>query len=230
MQPQFPNNEQPVEDAWDAVPSVSVPLQNNSAWIPPQQARPGQNTNNFAALNAPFPGQVEGFGNMNPAQNQGINNMSNMQGTIGGLLGNPLLRNAGIHFGEQLVGKNFNAVSSWWSDRLKYYFNVNNSYVINKLRLLLFPWRQRKWDREPADVDMNDVAAHGHSRMRSANPHPFKPPCRDLMAPDLYIPCMALITYVLLMGYSLLPLDDSTLSTWHQQRVLPWLVSSWNWR
>lgn len=24
--------------------------------------------------------------------------------------------------------------------RLKYYFNVNNSYVLNKLKLLMFPW------------------------------------------------------------------------------------------
>ncbi|CAJ0845442.1 13663_t:CDS:2 [Entrophospora sp. SA101] len=26
---------------------------------------------------------------------------------------------------------------------LKYYFKVNNSYVANKIRLLLFPWRHR---------------------------------------------------------------------------------------
>src|ERR1700760_2296410 len=31
---------------------------------------------------------------------------------------------------------------------LKQYFNVSNSYVVNKLWLLLWPWRHRPWTRQ----------------------------------------------------------------------------------
>ncbi|KAI0646038.1 YIF1-domain-containing protein [Trametes meyenii] len=67
---------------------------------------------------------------------------------------------------------------------LKHHFNVSNSYVIKKLRLLLFPWRHRPWSRRVVRLE------NGQSEWSS--------PREDINSPDLYIPLMALVTYVLL--------------------------------
>lgn len=65
---------------------------------------------------------------------------------------------------------------------LKYYFNVNNSYVINKMKLLLFPFTNKYWKRRI----QNDE---------------YLPPRDDINAPDLYIPTMSFVTYILLLGF-----------------------------
>ncbi|CAG8800578.1 33237_t:CDS:2 [Racocetra persica] len=70
----------------------------------------------------------------------------------------------------------------------KYYFKVNNSYVANKIRLLLFPWRHKRWTRIVIRSEQNGQLEG------------FKPPRDDINSPDLYIPAMALVTYVLLTG------------------------------
>ena len=68
---------------------------------------------------------------------------------------------------------------------LKYYFNVSNYYVLNKLFLVLFPWRHRTWLRKQA------VGANGQEGW-------YLPPRDDVNSPDMYIPVMGLVTYVLL--------------------------------
>jgi len=69
---------------------------------------------------------------------------------------------------------------------MKYYFNVNNSYVFNKIKLLLFPLRHRSWKRRIISTGTGDD---------------FLPPRDDINAPDLYIPSMAFVTYVLLVSF-----------------------------
>lgn len=59
------------------------------------------------------------------------------------------------------------------------HFAVSNSYVMNKLRLLLFPFLHRDWNTE------------------------FRKPRDDLNAPDLYIPMMAFITWIIVSFISL---------------------------
>lgn len=68
-------------------------------------------------------------------------------------------------------------------DALRYYFSVNNSYVKNKLRLLLFPFRHKNWTR--LMVSQGDTDA-------------YRAPRDDINAPDLYIPVMAFLTWILL--------------------------------
>lgn len=68
---------------------------------------------------------------------------------------------------------------------MKHYFNVSNSYVINKLFLVLFPWRHKGWSRKQA------VGANGQEGW-------YLPPRDDVNSPDMYIPVMGLVTYVLL--------------------------------
>ncbi|CAE6514006.1 unnamed protein product [Rhizoctonia solani] len=70
---------------------------------------------------------------------------------------------------------------------LKHQFNVSNHYVLKKLQLVLFPWRHKPWARRvEQSTDAQDVG-----------PPRYAPPRDDLNSPDLYIPVMALVTYVL---------------------------------
>ncbi|TFY52459.1 hypothetical protein EVG20_g10540, partial [Dentipellis fragilis] len=87
-----------------------------------------------------------------------------------------------VHAGQEYVQKNFGGLVPLTA--LKHHFNVSNSYVIRKLSLLLFPWRHRPWSRKMRRADQGAVE--------------FQPPREDLNSPDLYIPTMAFVTYILL--------------------------------
>ncbi|KAI8622752.1 hypothetical protein BC830DRAFT_1234900, partial [Chytriomyces sp. MP71] len=91
--------------------------------------------------------------------------------------------------GQTIVNQNLNKFVN--IPKLKYYFNVSNSYVLNKLRVLVFSFRQKSWTRL--------VVRSEHSGQMEG----FKPPREDLNAPDLYIPIMAFVTYVLTVGITL---------------------------
>ncbi|KAM6395751.1 protein YIF1B [Rhynochetos jubatus] len=68
--------------------------------------------------------------------------------------------------------------------KLKYYFAVDTVYVGKKLGLLVFPFMHQDWQvRYQQDVPVA--------------------PRFDVNAPDLYIPAMAFITYILLTGLAL---------------------------
>ncbi|KAI7902414.1 YIF1-domain-containing protein [Cokeromyces recurvatus] len=89
--------------------------------------------------------------------------------------------------GHAYVEKNFNR----WVNlpALRHYFNVSNTYVMSKIRLLLFPWRHSSWNRLIMRSETGQIEG-------------FKPPREDINSPDLYIPVMAVVTYVLLCGLS----------------------------
>ncbi|ORY81488.1 YIF1-domain-containing protein [Protomyces lactucae-debilis] len=77
-------------------------------------------------------------------------------------------------------------VSRWISiASLRKYFQVTNAYVLRKLLLVLFPWRHHPWHRQ--------VTRDGSGQVDG-----FADPKDDLNAPDMYIPIMASVTYVLL--------------------------------
>lgn len=80
---------------------------------------------------------------------------------------------------------------------LKHYFNVSNSYVVRKLLIVLFPWRHKPWTRQQARMSTSSTAADGTMTQQSYSVN-FLPPRDDLNSPDMYIPIMALITYILL--------------------------------
>jgi hypothetical protein len=82
--------------------------------------------------------------------------------------------------------------------QLKQSFNVSNSYVSKKLRLLVFPWRHRSWNRR---VLRSASPPHGNPSQPQPAQIPtegYLPPRDDTNSPDLYIPLMALTTYILL--------------------------------
>ncbi|KAI7730139.1 hypothetical protein M8C21_001427 [Ambrosia artemisiifolia] len=95
-------------------------------------------------------------------------------------------------YGEKILGSSSEYVQSnisrYFSDP-QYYFQVNDHYVRNKLKVVLFPFLHRgHWTRitEPVGGRLS-----------------YKPPIYDINAPDLYIPLMAFGTYVVLAGFSL---------------------------
>ncbi|XP_054035494.1 protein YIF1B, partial [Dryobates pubescens] len=68
--------------------------------------------------------------------------------------------------------------------RLKYYFAVDTAYVGRKLGLLVFPFLHQDW------------------QVRYQQDSPVAPRF-DVNAPDLYIPAMAFLTYILVAGLAL---------------------------
>jgi hypothetical protein len=90
---------------------------------------------------------------------------------------------------------------------LRYHFDVSNAYVLAKLRRLLFPFASRTpaaWKRkEPAAAAAAGalgVDAVGRQSLPNAQGAVFLAPALDDNAPDLYLPTMAFITYVLVCG------------------------------
>ncbi|KAI8893652.1 YIF1-domain-containing protein, partial [Globomyces pollinis-pini] len=104
---------------------------------------------------------------------------SSATGQIGMQLGSQAFSQA-----QQNINKNFGRyfdLIQW-----RYYFDVSNSYVLNKIRLLLFPFFNKFWVRT---VQQSEDQSIGHA-----------PPRSDLNAPDLYIPVMSFVTYVIMVG------------------------------
>uniref|UniRef100_A0A0K0CTZ8 Protein YIF1 n=1 Tax=Angiostrongylus cantonensis TaxID=6313 RepID=A0A0K0CTZ8_ANGCA len=100
-------------------------------------------------------------------------------------LNDPMMR-AAQHFGGQFAEQQKEKVAKYLNAfNLKYYFSVDNSYVGKKLGILLFPFFHRDWSLKYS---------------KSEGPVPAKD---DINAPDLYIPLMAFITYIIVSGFVL---------------------------
>ncbi|XP_063527766.1 protein YIF1A isoform X5 [Pongo pygmaeus] len=108
--------------------------------------------------------------------------------SVSHLLGDPMANVAMAYgssiasHGKDMVHKELHRFVS--VSKLKYFFAVDTAYVAKKLGLLVFPYTHQNWEVQYSrDVPL--------------------PPRQDLNAPDLYIPTMAFITYVLLAGMAL---------------------------
>lgn len=109
---------------------------------------------------------------------------------LGGMADNQLLQyGVGklLEGGGQAIENNIHKYVSIHT--LKYYFNVNTQYVMGKLRLLLFPVRHPSWKRRK----IQDQAGVEHHLS----------PREDINAPDLYIPLMAFVTWVLVCAFAM---------------------------
>jgi len=101
------------------------------------------------------------------------------------LISNPMvagIANQQFEKGREEIKKNLDKYIS--IGQLKYYFAVDTNYVGKKLGLLLFPFAQKDWS------------------IKYNQEEPVQPKY-DVNAPDLYIPCMGYITYILVIGYIL---------------------------
>ncbi len=105
----------------------------------------------------------------------------------------------GVGMGQEYLSANVKRYIPWFTSLwqgLKYYFAVNHHYVQRKLFTLVFPFRKRHWRREVKDDGSGGGGVDGGGK-----PH-YQIPMLDENAPDLYIPLMAFVTYVLVTGYA----------------------------
>lgn len=101
----------------------------------------------------------------------------------------PIVQDMAMQYGQKLADHGKEIVHSHIEKylpiaKLKYYFAVDNSYVVNKLKIIFFPFLQKDWG------------------MKYDHENPVQPRY-DINAPDLYIPSMSYITYVVLAGIAL---------------------------
>ncbi|XP_077995386.1 protein YIF1B-A-like isoform X2 [Glandiceps talaboti] len=112
----------------------------------------------------------------------------------GGMAGQQVLNdpmaNMAVQYGASLAGQaghmmeqNVDRFVSM--SKLKYYFAVDTTYVGKKLALLCFPFTHQHW------------AIHYNNQDEPVAPR------YEINAPDLYIPIMSFVTYLLVAGYVL---------------------------
>lgn len=94
---------------------------------------------------------------------------------------------SGLGQGNEYIQQNFGSYIPM-AGELKYYFKVSNAYVARKLMLILFPFRHRNWSR----MTTSETAGSSGSGVS------YAPPLEDVNAPDLYIPLISFVTYILL--------------------------------
>lgn len=94
-------------------------------------------------------------------------------------IADPMIAAAGQQFIGQYSQNLVNNTGGWIDRNLKPLFAVDDSYVIKKLGFVMFPFFQKRW--------------HGGQEL----------PKESLVQPDLYIPLMSFMTYVLVASYML---------------------------
>ncbi|GAB7348095.1 hypothetical protein MBLNU459_g6120t1 [Dothideomycetes sp. NU459] len=171
--------------------------------VPPAQSPPlhhpvPQHVSTVPQLRSPPPPvsqqqqqqQGYGYGQQQQQQQGGVGAGNFMHPAFGGFVNDPTAQmsfqvgKTALNAGQEYVEQNFNRYVN--VSALKHYFNVSNSYVVTKLYLVLFPWRHKPWSRQ-----QQPMSANGQGPM-------FLPPREDINSPDMYIPVMAFVTYILL--------------------------------
>lgn len=148
----------------------------NDNFQPPMQQQPPHYTSN------------SGYGAGGPNLGFGGPVPGNVGFSIPGqqILSDPLVANVAMQYGSALVGTGRQIVDKEFEKyvpvtRLKYYFAVDTSYVMRKLKLLFFPFTHSDWS------------------VKYEHNEPVQPRY-EVNAPDLYIPTMAYVTYILVAG------------------------------
>uniref|UniRef100_A0A1I7VCX1 Protein YIF1 n=1 Tax=Loa loa TaxID=7209 RepID=A0A1I7VCX1_LOALO len=125
--------------------------------------------------------QMQSFG-MASQNSYGVGNLPSFSDQF---MSDPML-NAARQIGGQFAVHQKEKLTKYLSAfHLKYYFAVDNAYVGKKLALIFFPFLHRDWT---VKYDSSDSPL---------------PPRSDVNAPDLYIPLMAYVTYILFSGFVL---------------------------
>lgn len=125
-----------------------------------------------------------GVGVFNPAD------MDKASATFQNFTSDPMKKamiSAGMQAGSSFLGKYVPGIAILW-DTLRRYFHVDNAYVKTKLLRIVFPFRHRNWERLEVGGGDGDSAV-------------MAPPTKDTNAPDLYIPSMSLMTFVLIVSF-----------------------------
>jgi len=150
--------------------------------------------------------------------NQGFNQQQNQEHKpFQNFLGNNFLNDPTAQLGFQLGQKAFESgaemvnqnINRWFNPAaLKKYFDVTNSFVFKKIGLVLFPFRHKSWARMGR-------------RNEQTGKMDFSTPREDINSPDLYIPVMSCVTYVILCAITMtLEVTDENKNGEFQPEVL----------
>ncbi|KRG02220.1 protein YIF1B-A isoform X1 [Drosophila mojavensis] len=157
--------------------SAQQPQQQNYAYTPGQQAMP----------NAPSGQPAFGMsGPQSPAFGSAAGSAPGGQYPQFSMFQQPIVQDMAMQYGQRLADQGKQLVENQFEKwvpvaKLKYYFAVDNAYVGRKLRLLFFPYIHKDWS------------------LKYDQEHPVQPRY-DINAPDLYLPTMGYITYVIVAG------------------------------
>lgn len=144
-------------------------------------------------------------------QPQGVGSGARIPGfgaTGDGFAVSPQMLNYGLGVGQEMISKQRDkwmpGVSGFWNS-LKIYFAVNNDFVIKRLATVLYPYSNKNFFRIPADEVTDGVYRliiyfKLSVVQADSNSHKWALPREDMNAPDLYVPLMSFITYILLYG------------------------------
>uniref|UniRef100_A0A182K9F9 Protein YIF1 n=1 Tax=Anopheles christyi TaxID=43041 RepID=A0A182K9F9_9DIPT len=184
----------------------TIPYQQMTSQIPTNQYMTGDPNNlygqpQYAPQQQPFPMDQQQQPNyyipqpQQPLPNSGPRqpgqppSMPGMGGGQFAMFQQPIVQDMAMQYGQKLADQGKEIVHSHIEkylpmSKLKYYFSVDNSYVVNKLKIIFFPFLQKDWG------------------MKYDHDNPVQPRY-DINAPDMYIPSMSYITYVVLAGIAL---------------------------
>lgn len=150
------------------------------------------NGNPYAANNQYYPTQTNEQQHSNNQMHNNNSRMNNQPGSDAGF--NSFFNDPTTQMGLQFSQTAFNASQQYMQNNIqqlvsnediKYYFKVSNSYVMKKILLILFPYRNKTWVRHTSSNSGNDAAES------------YSTPRDDVNAPDLYIPTMSFLSYIL---------------------------------
>eukprot|EP00331_Platyophrya_macrostoma_P028786 CAMPEP_0176451138 /NCGR_PEP_ID=MMETSP0127-20121128/27625_1 /TAXON_ID=938130 /ORGANISM="Platyophrya macrostoma, Strain WH" /LENGTH=256 /DNA_ID=CAMNT_0017839071 /DNA_START=48 /DNA_END=818 /DNA_ORIENTATION=+ len=115
----------------------------------------------------------------------------------------------GLSYGQKVIQEGEKGLSRYLPliGDLRRYFRVDNQYVKNKLLMLVFPFN-KQFNRKQFQFGDDLLGGNAFSSSSSSTMGPGAgtgaqqlPPVDDICAFDLYIPLMALITYVTICGF-----------------------------
>ncbi|KAH8284112.1 hypothetical protein KR054_010518 [Drosophila jambulina] len=157
----------------------------NPAQQQPQQQAQQQPGFGYAPPPTQPPAQPMGYG-MGAAPQPGAGSQPAGQYPQFAMFQQPIVQDMAMQYGQRLADQGKQLVENQFEKwvpvaKLKYYFAVDNAYVGRKLRLLFFPYVHKDWS------------------LRYDQEHPVQPRY-DVNAPDLYLPTMGYITYVIVAG------------------------------
>jgi len=170
----------------------------NQSYQQPQQQQ--QQTMNNGYYQAPQQNMQFQQQNNNNYMGGGFNQQQNQEHKpFQNFLGNNFLNDPTTQLGFQLGQKAFESgaemvnqnINRWFNPAvLKKYFDVSNSFVLKKIGLVLFPFRHKSWARVGR-------------RNEQTGKMDYNSPRDDINSPDLYIPVMSCVTYVILFAITI---------------------------
>jgi hypothetical protein len=116
---------------------------------------------------------------------------------VNDLLSNPMARFAMNAYGTQIQQKFGGLFGLFHLHKFRYYFHVDHSYVAKKIKILMFPMLHKQWRRERLDGENEGLTGASTAELSV-----YKSPIEDVNAPDLYIPLMGFVTYILMLAYA----------------------------